>query len=188
MIDIDLKELYFDWICTTAFPDNIVKNRYSKVLYLLHNTLFEYTLGLDENRKRDGIDLRYHFSCDSNIPNSIVDSCFNNEVCSVLEMMVALAKRFDNNVMYDISYGDRSALWFWIMFSNLGLNQFDDSVWNDQTPNIISDILYRFFNRTYNPDGSNGGMFIVKNLSLDMRTIQIWDQMSIYINENNYNY
>ena len=187
MIDIDLNNLYFDWICTTAFPNKFDRDRYSKVLEFLHNTVFEYTLGLDANRKCDGIDLRYHFSCETNIPNHIVDSNFNNQICSVLEMMVALAKRFDNNVMYDITYGDRSALWFQIMFSNLGLDRFDNSIWNDQVANIVANILHRFFTRTYNPDGSNGGLFIIRNLSLDMRNIQIWDQMSIYINENNYN-
>ena len=168
------------------FPDESVKNKYSNVINLLYNTRYEYTLNLDENRKKDGIALRYHFSCACKVPIEIIEKDFDKNYCSVLEMLASLAKRCDNNIMFDIRYGDRTALWFWIMFCNLGLNNFDDSVWNENTHYIITNILNRFFRREYYPDGSNGGLFVTKNASWDMRNIQIWDQLNIFMSENNF--
>ena len=57
MNEINLNELYFKWLCSMAFPDELVRNKYFNVLNLLYNTPFEYILSLDENRKRVGIDL-----------------------------------------------------------------------------------------------------------------------------------
>ena len=186
MLEIEWSSWYLNWICSMIFPDESIKNRYSKVILFLHNTRYEYTLDLDENRKKDGIALRYHFSCACNVPKEIIENSFDRNDCSVLEMMAGLAKRCDNDIMFDIKHGDRTSLWFWIMFCNLGLNNFDDSVWNENTHYIIANILNKFFRREYYPDGSNGGLFITKNAIWDMRNIQIWDQLNIFMSENNF--
>ena len=183
MNEINLNELYFKWLCSMAFPDELVRNKYFNVLNLLYNTPFEYILSLDENRKRDGIDLRYHFSYACKIPFDIVSNTFDKENCSMLEMMIALSRRCDEDIMFDFKYGDRTHQWFAIMFRNLGLDQCDDSVWDINLYYQIKDVLHRCMYREYNNNGSNGGLFISPYSNYDFRNMQLWDQMCLCMNE-----
>lgn len=136
----------------------------------------------------DGINLRYHFSCSCHLPYELVASYFDNHTCSFLEMMVALAKRCEDDFMSDLRYGDRTSVWFRMMFDNLGL-------YNPAAN--VEDAIYRCMYRQYNPDGSNGGLFIYNpkepiirygdspyaSNCLDFRIMQIWDQMLICMND-----
>lgn len=179
----NLVDLYFRWISSMVFPDENIRNKYSHVLHLLFNTKFEYTLLLDENRQLDGIDMRYHFSCACKIPYDIVTAEFGESTCSVLEMMVGLAKRCDDAILFDASYGERTHEWFWLMFTNLGLDKFDDISWGIDSYPSVTNILNRFMYREYNSDGSGGGIFIISDPSYDMRNIELWDQMCLCANE-----
>lgn len=178
-----LNELYFKWICSIIFPDERLRDNYRNVLHLLYITTFEYILALDENRQKDGIDLRYHFSYACKIPYDVIQMNFPNSSCSVLEMMAALAKRFEDDIMSDYSHGDRTAEWFWIMFRNLGLVNYDDKSWDINSHYEVKNILRKFMFREYNYDGTNGGLFISTSGSYDLRNMQIWDQMGLCINE-----
>lgn len=182
-MNINLKELYFKWICSIIFPDELVRNNYINVLNLLYITKFEYILPLDENRKKDGIDLRYHFSYACKIPYDIIQNTFDNDNCSVLEMLVALAKRFEDDVMSDYVHGDRTHEWFWIMFNNLGLNMYADSSWNINSYNEVQNILQKFMFRQYNSDGTDGGLFVYKNPLYNLTTMQLWDQMGLCMSQ-----
>lgn len=182
-MDTNLNELYFKWICSIIFPDENLRNNYLHVLNVLYNTQFEYIIALDENRQEDGIDLRYHFSYACKIPLEIIRSNFDNDRCSVLEMMVALAKRCEDDIMSDLKHGDRTNEWFWLMFCNLGLNNYNDMFWNANAYYEIEEILRRFMHREYNSNGSNGGLFICSDNSYDLRTMQLWDQMGVCMNE-----
>ena len=53
-----LKDRYFNWMY-----DKVVGTKYSyrKLLWRLYEIPFIYILPMDENRKEDGIDLRYRF-------------------------------------------------------------------------------------------------------------------------------
>lgn len=165
------------------FPDEGTRNKYSNVLHLLYNTQFEYILTLDENRQRDGIDLRYHFSYACKIPYDIIEINFDNSRCSVLEMLAALAKRCEDDIMSDLHYGDRTPEWFSIMFGNLGLFNYSDLNWSINSYYEVKNIIRKFMFREYNYDGSNGGLFIFPNSVYDLRNLQLWDQMSLYMNE-----
>ncbi len=182
-MDINLNDLYFKWICSTIFPDKQLRNSYTNVLHVLNTTKFEYILILDENREKDGVELHYHFSHACKIPYDIIRINFDNTRCSVLEMMTALALRCENDIMSDLEHGDRTCKWFWIMFTNLGLINYDDSSWNVNSYYEVKNILRKFMFREYNSDGSNGGLFVCRNSEYDLRNMQIWDQMGLYINE-----
>lgn len=158
-------------------PDDLLRSRYSKVLSLLHDINFQYIEALDENRLKDGIYLRYHFSCACNIPYDIINNSFDNNTCSVLEMMASLAKRCEDDIMSDNNYGDRTYEWFALMFHNLGLDMYDDLCWTDTSYYEVMHIINNFMFRKYNRDGSNGNIFITNNPNIDLRNIQIWDQM-----------
>lgn len=181
-MESNLNELYFKWICSIVFPDENLKNNYYNVLRLLNNITFEYVLPLDENRQKDGIDLRYHFSYACKIPYDIIMENFNNSHCSVLEMMVALAKRYEDDVMSDSNYGNRTLEWFWIMFKNLNLDQYTNNSWSYMSDYAVKNIVFNFMFRKYNSDGTNGGLFPCPNSEYDLRYLQIWDQMGLYMN------
>lgn len=179
MSEINLNELYYKWICSMIFPDERMRIKYSNVLHLLNITKFEYILALDENRLRDGIDLRYHFSYACKIPYDIISVNFDNYSCSMLEMMASLAKRCEDDIMSDNNYGDRTSNWFWLMFCNLGLNAYDNDSWSISSYYEVKNILHKCMFREYNQDGSNGGLFILNSPYYDFRNMQIWDQMCL---------
>ena len=91
-------------------------------------------------------------------------------------MMVALASRCEET-MDDPGMGDRTGQWFWGMIVSLGLGgQLD----NRYDARVVDDILDRFLDREYEPDGS-GGLFTIENCHRDLRDVEIWNQMWWYI-------
>ena len=58
----ELNNAYFDWMYQLVCDDEYSRGlSYRKLLYLLHDTDFTFTIALDSNRYDDGIDLRYRF-------------------------------------------------------------------------------------------------------------------------------
>ena len=177
-----LSDLYFKWMCSIAFPDEQLRSHYYNALNLLNSIEFTYSISLDENRLVDGLDLRYHFSYASKIPyQDVVDGLYY-QPCSVLEMMIALARRCEDSIMSNDEYGDRTSQWFWKMFVNLGLDKYPDSIWNESVQYAAIQIVSRFLSRDYDPDG-NGSLFKFNNPNLDIRNLEIWDQMCLYMSE-----
>ena len=168
---------YFEWL-----SDLVCKDRYSsqisyrKLLMRLHDIEFRYSLPMDQNRASDGINLRYRFAYrHSDIANA---ESYLHGPCSVLEMMVALSMRCEEDIMDDGEIGDRTSQWFWTMIRNLGLGTMTDSKFDR---NLVDSAVARFLDRDYEPDG-RGGLFQVKNCKYDMRSIEIWHQLNEYLN------
>lgn len=177
-----LLDLYFKWMCSVAFPDGHIRSHYHNALQLLNTINFTYLIDLDENRMLDGLDLRYHFSYGTKIPYEYVSKELNDIPCSVLEVMVALALRCENSIMSNSNYGDRTSEWFWKMFTNLGLDKYPDEIWNESICQIATGIIHRFLQREYEPDGT-GSLFRFNSPAFDMRNVEIWDQMCLYMSE-----
>lgn len=150
---------------------------YRSLLRHLHDIDFTYMIPMDGNRAEDGINLRYRFGEENGYDDHEIAAELDIFPCSVLEMMVALAIRCEESIMYDSEYGDRTALWFWSMIKNLGLGRISGYPINKA---YVDDVISRFLNRDYRPDGK-GGLFAVKNCTDDMRTIEIWYQMCRYL-------
>lgn len=170
---------YFDWlynlVCGQRFARGI---SYRKLLIRLHDTRFRYSIPRDRNRANDGIDLRYRFILD-NYNKDMYDIIIGylDGPCSVLEMMIALANRCEENIMDDPNVGDRTSQWFWGMVNNLGLGSMTDNRFDRQ---LIDDRLMVFLNREYEPDGK-GGLFTIRNCDRDLRTVEIWHQLCWYL-------
>lgn len=187
MTENSLKELYFKWLCRLAFPYVNTRMLYSHVLYLLYVTEFNYIIPLDENRLKDGIDLRYQFSCDCKIPYDMVQAEIPECSCSILEVLLALAQRWEKYIMSDLAYGDRTSEWFKLMFDNLGLTYYTDSKFENDighgrlfAHSQVINILNTFNKREYNYDGSGGNIIIIKDSVYDLRTLELWDQICLY--------
>lgn len=168
---------YFEWmydlVCGERFSSKIAS--YRQLLMFLHDAEFIYFVPHDENRAAEGIALRYRF-CASTYDEDL-EWCLDGP-CSVLEMMIALAIRCEENIMDDPEFGDRTSQWFWQMITNLGLGAMYDSNYNEW---LVNDVVTRFLNREYEPDG-RGGLFTVKGWYRDMRDAEIWHQLMAYIN------
>ena len=178
MNEIEIREDYFDWMMHyIQLEGSNAVSRYSKLLRMLFSIEFTYTIPMDGNRFEDGVELRYRFGDENNIPTQIIASYLDNVPCSVLEMMIALSMRIDAHIMGDPSIGNQVDHWFWLMIRNLGLEEMTNLNYDED---YISLVIARLLNRAYEPDGQ-GGLFYVPGCGRDMRTIEIWYQMHAYL-------
>lgn len=166
---------YFDWmynlVCRNRYSKNI---SFKKVFSYLNDTKFTYSIRMDLNRAKDGTELRRRYANEFKIANIYDRIC---GPCSVLEMMIALAIRCEETIMDDENFGDRTDQWFWDMMKNLGLGHMNDDEFDEE---YVSDVITRFLNRDYEPDG-RGGLFFVRNCDIDLRDVEIWIQMLWYL-------
>lgn len=179
MIQEELNDRYFDWVYRLVCGDEIYNHlTYRKLMTFLHKTEFVYLLDRDENRAQDGIDFRYRFGHENGYSRTVVQRYLDNRPCSVLEMMVALAFRGEEQIMDDYKYGNRTGQWFWNMITSLGLGSMNDLDFNE---NYAYQIISRFLDRRYSPNG-RGGLFTIENCTDDLREIEIWTQFMWYLN------
>lgn len=171
-----LNREYFDWmyslVCDYRMP-------YKKLLNHLHSIEFTYTNPMDDNRASDGIDMRYRFADERNYDQRIIAEYLDDKPCSVLEMMVALANRCEEEIMDDFNVGNRTKQWFISMINSLGLKRMTDAMFD---PAFVDEVIERFLNRDYAPNGQ-GGLFTVYGYKRDMRLVEIWYQMNWYLDE-----
>lgn len=176
---MNIRELYFDWLCSKVV-DNHVRDRYEDLLRILHHKCFIPILDMDVNRQCDGIDIRYRFSDEQCLMWNLIEKKLDIfETCSILELMVSLSIRCEESIMCDPEYGDRTGEWFWSMLVSLGLDTMNNE--NLSEP-YVEHVIDRFNNREYEYNGK-GGLFTVKHPPKDMRDTEIWYQMNWYLDE-----
>ena len=166
---------YFEWMFRLVCGKRYAKKvSYRKLLRYLHDVEFEYSIPKDENRAEDGIDLRYRFVCLQDCEDMLI---YLDGPCSVLEMMIALAIRCEENIMDDEHVGDRTGQWFWGMIVSLGLGSMTDNRFDIE---YTEEVIGRFLDRDYEPDG-RGGLFTIKDCNRDLRDVEIWYQLCWYL-------
>lgn len=177
----ELRNEYFEWLCNIVCGMRLAPSiSYRKLLVHLHAIPFQCLISKDQNRAEDGKSLRYRFSLVTRYSDD-VDEILDilDGPCSVLEMIVALAVRCEEDIMDDPAYGNRTGQWFWGMIVNLGLGSMTDDKYDEFYVDEVIDI---FLSRTYLPNGE-GGLFTVKYCEEDLRDIEIWTQMCWYLND-----
>ena len=175
------KDLYFEWLL-----DKIDGEEYYSILRRLYNAEFYWmpNVGLDENRALDGLRLREDY-----IRETDNEPYYCPEKCSVLELLIAMSIKCEEDVMKVNGAGDRTIEWFWIMMDNLGLyndeleNDLKDEVYQKSAEDQIDYILEKWMSRSYDRDGSNGGLFTVSNPRQDMRNVDLWMQLNWWLVE-----
>lgn len=174
----DVINEYFEWLYNSVCDRKSLKgNSYRKLFMLLHRTEFRYSIPRDENRALDGLELRRRFAHDADHRGYILDCLAGH--CSVLEMMIALAIRCEEHIMDDPDIGDRTGKWFWGMIENLGLIFMTDARFDRQ---YVEKKVAIFLDRKYARNGA-GGLFTAEHCVEDMRDIEIWYQMSWYLDD-----
>lgn len=173
-----LSNEFFEWMYNLVCNDRSYQNlSYRKLLIFLHKKKFTYKVKRDANRAVDGVDFRYRFGYENGYSREEIETYLDTRPCSVLEMMVALAFRIEEQIMDDSEEGNRTGQWFWTMISNLGLGGMSDTKFDKDYCEFVID---RFLKREYEPDGK-GGLFSIKD-DRDMRTAEIWYQAMWYLN------
>lgn len=174
----EIKSDYFLWLCGIVNADDPDCSFFS-LMRALFDHEFHWSIDNDVNRAEDGKSLRDDFADQS----FYLDYSSIGGPCNVLEMLIALAGRIDEDVMWNPDC-DRTVAWFWEMISNLGLDGFDDANWVEPKSRIrVDEIVDCWLDRRFGYDGS-GGIFPLKNPNRNQRNVEIWYQMHPYFLEN----
>ena len=162
---------YFSWL-VGKIDDGMNAGHYRRLLAKLYETpYYSTTIEGDVHRANDGISLRNAYEYETH------EACDKvGEPCSMLELMVSLSSKLEGIMSTDDV--DRTARWFWGMIFSLDLHSFYDEAYDVDG---VESRIFRFQNRQYQPSGK-GGLFTVK-AGPDMRTLDLWGQMNLYINE-----
>ncbi len=135
---------------------------------------FRSDIMMDRNRMLDGEELRNIFSNETGI-------ALYSDIrgCSVLEFLAALAKRVNDT--YALVGVDEA---FRMFLHNMDLDRCDDEWFVGQRDPecYIQDRCDIMMDRLFNPDGTNGGLFIVRHHD-DIRPSEWWWQMQYWLNE-----
>lgn len=178
MTSHELNDIYFDWMLQLVCDGEHVNERdYYKLFSLMHGLDYIWSLPMDGNRAADGVSLRYRFGYEHGIDQRIIASELDYKPCSVLEMLIALVVRCEENIMVDLEVGNRFGRWFWMIMENLGLDEMTDDDFDFELAHYI---LCRMMARDYEPDGKYGPIYI-PGCDDDLRSIDIWGQMMRYL-------
>lgn len=163
-----------------------VENKTHKIVdySLLLNTLFDIPfricIEMDNNRVDDALYMRNEF-LEDDICRGIDVSNVENRQVSVFEVLFALAKRMENDILCDpMEEFDHSADHFWMMLRNLGVEKYSNGRFLEGE---VREKVDKFVRREYGRDGF-GSIFPVKNKKVDMRKLEIWEQMNVFLMEN----
>lgn len=177
MTEGQLRRKYLDWIVEKIEYDKVDWNDYNLLIRELHRTTFVWSdetpeLAMDENRAKDGEYLRVMFEMETGYRIADLYDDIGKE-CSMLEMMVALSIRIDNEIM-GVGY-EEYGQWFYAMLKNLRLLKYTDYNFEEVK---VRQILRHFLEKS-------GDSFIFKTVTSDRNflSLEIWDQMSCWLNE-----
>lgn len=172
-----MNDAYFRWLIG-LIGDEYIERNYQKLLWKLYSTDYIWELDYDRNRAADGLFLRRIFVQETGFTGDF--GAWEGH-CSMLEMMIALARKAEDDIMHDPDYGDRTGYWFWTMIQNLGLDIFDDGYYFEENVDRILDV---FMHHRYEKNGSAGGAFPIRTKTRDLRKTDLWWQMNSYLEEN----
>jgi hypothetical protein len=164
------KQDYFLWLCDHVnIPEDA--GDFETTLKVMFSTEFVWVVGNDENRIADGRDLRSAYLAERDM-----EAIPYVEPVKFLEVLIGISERVQFLV------DEPAADWAWKLMRNIGLGGFHDPLTGREVRKVMG-ILEKVIWRRYNPDGS-GGFFPLTSPKNDQRMVEIWYQMSAYINEN----
>lgn len=169
-----LDESYLTWLYSQV--DTVKLRRSSSthwdLLRVLYTTEFMWSIPNDENRAKDGEDLRYEFLDDSDV--QYIGEDWLALGCSMLELLVGLSRRLS----FEAEGEPRD--WFWKLIDNIGLSNCTDGAHIPE--DYVREALNRVIWRQYDSRG-NGGLFPLQHARDDQRSVELWYQLSAYVLE-----
>jgi hypothetical protein len=174
----EIQEDYFQWLCGLvgiATPSH----SYWHLARHLHRKEFYWTVPNDDNREKDGKKLREEYLDET----GVIGHQYLEGICSVFEMLIALATRMEY-ILMDPNEGDRTSKWFFEFIRNLDLEGFTDEDFVDRIALYKIDLVVdKMLERGYTHHGV-GGIFPIRRTKNDQRKVEIWYQMQAYLDEN----
>lgn len=174
-----VKSQYFNWLCAIAIPDNNLRENYTALLGYLYEKIYIPRFEMDLNRAQDGVNLRFKFEREYDYAIEDIIEYFDNEPCSMLEMMIALSIKLEESIMFDPDKGDRISLWFMNMLRNMEISDSTNNMFHYKRVDLVVSL---FLDGQYGADGS-GSLFKIKRKDIDMRDYDLWYQMNFYAEE-----
>lgn len=155
-----------------------------KILKHLHAFPFQVILSDDENRVKDALTLRKDWIDECGVKDS--DDLLRRhrpfttpKRATILEVMVALSKKMEDQIMTNTQLGDRTGFWFWSMIESLGIINMTDNNFDEDKMNKV---IHNMISRRYDQDG-RGGLFTCPRIDINMRQVSIWYQAMFYLNQ-----
>jgi hypothetical protein len=187
-----LNEMYFTWLKSQIYFEYRHNSRVSfdQLTDMLWSKPFPWVVANDDNRVEDGLELRYLFLTEDTLrhefeimqaefggPNNMIQavSDFRAQPCTTLEVIVALSRRLA------FAAEGEPGWWAWRLIKNLDLHKMRDPL-SKKKLELVDEVLERLIWRTYLWDGL-GGFFPLKYPRDDQRKVEIWYQMSAYLEE-----
>lgn len=174
-----LDDQYLEWLYAQIASINAPRGSqtYWTFTKQLFHKEFVWFVPNDDNRVEDGKYLRHDFL--NKTGSEYMDEDWMGIGCSMMEMLVALSRRlaFESDGMVSD--------WFWKLISNMGFETYDvtDARYPPSTERKVDKALDRVIFRTYNYDGSGGGLFPLRLAEQDQRKVEIWYQLNAYLVE-----
>ena len=172
----ELEQRYYEWLIG-LIPG--WTEGYDVLIRHLYETPFRVAMLMDENRVGDGLSMRARFVWAANLGVIERDILKRQRPCSVLEVMIGLAQRFEEEYMTQYTE-DTINEWFSPMITSLGLQNYDDRHFDLYG---FDRIMRTFLDRAYFPDG-RGSLFYIPGTKEDMRQTEIWKQMMFWYEHN----
>lgn len=177
-----MRDKYYHWLVSLVCDEYHAKY-YNKLLSALYGQEFYWSITRDEDRAIDGINLRRRY-IEEHCKGSGYKSRGNiesvptqDDPCTLLEMMAAMAIRCEIECFGYNSDNDMTDTWFWNMIINLGLDKMDDGNFK---PGLVHNRVLDLLDRQFEPNGKYG-LFTVEGRTEDMRDVDFWMQMMWYI-------
>ncbi len=175
---------YFEFLCSLCGV-SLGKDRYIRLLTILHQFEFYHLVPNDDNREADGLQFRSLYLDNGglsealSLPNSIQEGH-----CTVFEMLLGVANRLEFELLGG-RYERPAKDWFWVLIDNLELSEYNDEMIKSHpwAINKIESCILTLLSRKYFEDGT-GGLFPLKYPPKDQRRVEIWYQMSAWVIEN----
>ncbi len=181
--DGSLDEVYLTWLYSLvgSVQNTNPANNHWELLKVLYGTAFAGYVPNDDKRSADGKDLRIEFLQTTGYPLYDPYGSWFDLDCSVLEMILALARR----AAFEDEAQGSPVEWFWRMIHNLELDGYTDDIFEISIQETVKEVLARLNGRQYSQDGA-GGLFPLRSTTVDQRTVELWTQLSAYLLEGMY--
>ena len=163
------EKAYHDWLLDVIAIDSPPAENHNEltdsIIEMMWNIPFRPLMELDENRISDVYNIRDIYGWD-----------YVSKEPSVLEILVTMAINCEDEIMTNDEYGNRTYIWFWSMYDNLGLDQVESL-------EEAEDIIFDFMDRSYDSQG-HGSIFYTRYHNRDFRELDLWWQMQMWLTEN----
>ena len=170
----DNERSYRDWLVNKV---NVTMADYADLLQELYDIEFYSTVQYDEDRGMDGLALRDEWATETGFKGSL-----DFGVANVLEVLIGIARRMEFQ-LFGSRYIDE---WdyikiFWEFMDNLGLDEYFGTL-SRYTFDEIRQNVSHFLNREYFRH-KKSNIFCFQHPAKNLRKLNIWTQMGLYLQE-----